>query len=385
MKNKWLLKLLIAVIAATTCALALVGCFGGKAKEDLLYELSADGESYLLVGISGSLYENACNNDTKITIPATYNGKPVISIGRNVFSGCLKLKSVDIPDTVTTIGDEAFAGCTELTDIIIPDGVTVIGNRAFYTCTAFTSIAIPDSVTRIGEEAFWGCSGLASITIPNGVTSIGEDAFYMCALTKVTIPTIAIPYTVTYWSKDSLKEVIITSGESISDRAFDGFERLTSITIPEGLMSIGEFAFADCFNIKSINYTGEIASWCGISGLEYLMNTMGTLYINGEELTGELAIPDSVTSIGNGAFYGCSGLTSVTIPNSVTSIGSFAFLECNGLTSITIPNSVTSIGDGAFYGCSGLASVTIPNSVTSICIYAFLGCNALTKLIIPKM
>ncbi|MBQ8126603.1 MAG: leucine-rich repeat domain-containing protein [Kiritimatiellae bacterium] len=96
-----------------------------------------------------------------------------------------------------------------------------------------------------------------------------------------------------------------------------------------------------------------------------------------------VTIPDSVTSIGLSAFYGCSGLTSVTIPDSVTSIGDYAFQDCSGLTSVTIPDSVTSIGYQAFYNCSGLTSVTIPDSVTSIGSYAFSGCSWLTSVTIP--
>ncbi len=203
-------------------------------------------------------------------------------------------------------------------------------------------IVIPDNYNRkpviaIMDSAFEDCSGLTSITIPNSVTSIMNYAFYGC------------------------------SG-------------LTSITIPNSVTSIGEAAFYDCTGLTSIYYTGDIAGWCGIIGLDNLMRIDRTLYIDGKELTGDLVIPNGVTSIGDYAFLGCSGLTSVTIPNSVTSIGDYAFYHCTGLTSVTIPNSVTSIGDYAFYRCTGLTSITIPNSVTSIGKYALENCKGLTSI-----
>ena len=116
-------------------------------------------------------------------------------------------------------------------------------------------------------------------------------------------------------------------------------------------------------------------------------------YANDEYAAGKVEIPESVTyhdvsytvtSIGNYAFRGCTGLTSITIPNSVTSIGDYAFEGCTGLTSITIPNSVTNIGSQAFRDCSGLTSITIPNSVTSIEVYAFSYCDSLASVTIPN-
>ena len=235
------------------------------------------------------------------------------------------MQAVSIPDSVTSIGDYAFSSCINLRNITIPDSVTSIGDSAFRDCYRLTSVIIGNGVTSIGDSAFRDCSGLTSVIIGNGVTSIGDSAFYNC------------------------------SG-------------LTSVIIGNGVTSIGSGAFSDCNNIirksKGICYVDK---W--VVGV-----------VNKSLSTAE--IENTTRGIADWAFYGCSGLTSVTIPDSVTSIGDYAFQNCSGLTSVTIPDSVISIGSSAFYGCSGLTSVTIPDSVTSIGNSAFIGCSGLTSVII---
>ena len=172
---------------------------------------------------------------------------------------------------------------------------------------------------------------------------------------------------------------------SIGDLAFSWCDGLTSVTIPNSVTSIGEAAFYKCSGLTSVHIS-DIAAWCKIDFEVYDSNPLSHahhLYLNGEEVK-DLVIPNSVTSIGDYAFYECSGLTSVTIPNSVTSIGTYAFRGCSGLTSVTIPNSVTSIWRATFADCSRLTSVTIPNSVTSIGDYAFCYCSGLTSVTIPN-
>ena len=275
------------------------------------------------------------------------------SIGNYAFSGCGGLTSIEIPNSVTSIGANAFSYCTGLTSITIPNSVTTIGSYAFYGCSGLTSVTIPNSVTIIEESAFRGCSGLTSITIPNSVTSIGWYAFDGCTgLTSIEIP---------------------NSVMSIGDYAFSECTGLTSVTIPNSVTRIGGCAFWYCSGLKKV-IVPDIAAWCNIS---FASSNGNPLYYakhiysdENTEIT-DLVIPNSVTRIGESAFYGCSGLTSITIPNSVTTIGSSAFYSCSGLKSVTIGNSVTNIGNYAFSSCSGLKSITIPNSVTSIRYYVF--------------
>lgn len=229
-------------------------------------------------------------------------------------------------------------------DVVIPDKftyngveytVTGIGPHAFQECTSLTSVSIPNSVTLFNDYAFYNCSGLTEVTIPNSVMEIGYRAFSFCS----SLTSVAIPNSVT----------------RIRSYAFLGCSSLTSVTIPNSVTNIGSYAFQDCNNLASIQIT-DLEAWCNIT---YTINPFTNpyhLYLNGEEIK-DLVIPNSVTSIGNNAFFRCIGLTSVTIPNSVTSIGSEAFYKCSGLTSVTIPSSVTSIGESAFYGCSGLTEI----------------------------
>ena len=285
------------------------------------------------------------------------------------------MTSVTIPNSVRCIEDWAFAYCSGLTSVSIPNSVTSIEKRAFYDCSDLTSVTIPNSVRGVGEGAFSGCSSLTSVTIPNSVRYIGEGAFSGCSgLTSVTIP---------------------NSVRYIRELAFYDCNGLTSVTIGTGVIFIGNSAFYDCSGLTTLNFNAincqNFESYYSYYYYPFGGTSLTTVnigdsvrripanFVRGCSSLTSVTIPNSVTSIGGGAFLGC-GLTSVTIPNSVTSIGEQAFKGCSDLTSVTIPNSVTSIGKYAFSGCSGLTSVTIPNSVTSIGDSAFYYCSGLTTL-----
>ena len=236
---------------------------------------------------------------TSVTIPNS-----VTSIGEYAFSDCTGLTSVTIPNSVTSIYWEAFSGCTGLTSVNIPNSVTSIGDWAFSGCTGLTSVTIPNSVTSIGGYAFLGCTGLTSVTISNSVTSIGSSAFYGCTgLTSVTIP---------------------NSVTSIGSRAFQGCTNLTTVTIPNSVTSIGWYAFDGCTGLTSVFFNAD-------SCADFNSNC---------------------------PFYSCPNITSFTFGNNVRVIPAFICYNMTGLISVTIPNSVTSIGGAAFYGCSGLTAIT---------------------------
>ncbi len=248
--------------------------------------------------------------------------------------------------TYATSDYDTYSGSVVIPSFVSYNGrtysVTSIGGNSFRVCSSLTSATIPNSVTSIGQYAFSGCGSLTSVTIPNSVTSIGQDAFSGCG-------------------------------------------SLTSVTIPNSVTSIGQDAF---LYLPNLNYSGNAAGspWGALcvngfyaDSLYYIDSTKTTLCSAHRQIHSTV-IPNSVTCIGDRAFYKCTGLTSVTIGNSVTSIGKYAF-QYTGLTSVIIGNSVTSIGKYAFEACTGLTSLIIPNSVDTIGEYAFSDCIGLDTLV----
>ena len=328
------------------------------------------------VKVIGDSAFQGCESLTSINTPNS-----VTTIGNWAFGVCSSLTSINIPNSVTTIGNWAFSGCSSLTSINIPNSVTTIENGAFSGCSSLTSINIPNSVTTIGNWAFSGCSSLTSINIPNSVTTIENGAFSGCSsLTSISIPSSVVtiignPFCCWHGILNNESKAFIDEDHVLFNKnkttliAYRAKE--TNYTIPNSVTTIGDGAFRWCKSLISINIPNSVT-------------TIGDRAFAGCESLTSINIPNSVTTIGDEAFSECNSLTSINIPNSVTTIGEGAFSRCKSLTSINIPNSVTTIGEHAFFDCKSLTSINIPNSVTTIGEDAFSRCKSLTSINIPN-
>lgn len=312
-------SILLFVVALTVLALALASCSPGD-NSGLKYEPNEDGQSYSVSGVSESFKE------AELVIPSEYKGKPVTGIGDTAFAKCTDLKSVVIPDGIKSIGNYAFNECVGLVSVTIPDSVTDIGSGAFNNCMGLISVKLGSGLTSIGNKAFCYCIGLTMLEIPAGVTSIGTEAFTGC--NGLYIVNNKSSLNLTIGSEDNGKvaffaKVILNADGSVTGNG-DGYVYV---------LEKNEFLFRldeESNKYSLIAYTGgnETVTLPGsIKGSSY------EIY----ELRGvrNVIIPDGVTSLGYGAFYGCASMVSLTIPSSVTIIGKSALAGCTQLTSIS--------------------------------------------------
>ena len=344
-----------------------------------------DGIRYCLDGSEAQVFDGRYYSESKLIIPNSvwYNGikYPVTSIRYHAFYECKSLTEVTIPNSVTTIGNGAFDSCTglqkviwnarnadyynglsydspfsncdRLTDFVFGEEVEYIPDYLCFQLTSLKKLVIGNSVTTIGMWAFYECTGLTEVTISNSVTTIGYKAFDGCTGLQKVI-----------WNARNAQDLQYVYDNPI----FPDCNQLTDFVFGEEVEHIPDFL---CNNLRLLNTIVIPNS----------VTTIGDGAFNSCTGLTEVTIPNSVTSIGSSAFSGCTGLTEVTIPNSVTTIGERAFSGCTGLTEVTILNSVTTIGNGAFNSCTGLTEVTIPNSVTTIGDGAFDSCTGLQKVI----
>ena len=271
------------------------------------------------------------------------------------------LREIVLSDGITSIGSYMFYNCSELSFVDFPDTVTSVGDYAFCNCTCLAFAILDDSITSIGKSAFDGCKSLICITIPEKVTTIGVSAFCNCtALTEVEFNAV---------SCDDLTdsaEVFYNAGTS---------EIGMTVTFGKSVTKIPAYLFF----VNNSNYAPNIDS---VTVSDSVTSIGNYAFYNSTSLT-SLVLGDSVTTIGEHAFYNCNELASVILSDSVTTIGESAFAECASLTTVTIGKNITTIGAAAFYRCISLTSVTIPDSVEILGNEAFKECTALKELTIP--
>ncbi len=406
-----------------------------------------------------------CEKLTSIDLPES-----LINVAGNAFSSCKSLTSIDFPDGMTEI---SLSGCDGLTSIDIPQGVTSVYINGY----AGTSIRIPEGVTSLNLSGstnlvsinipksvtdlnLAGCSSLTSVDIPEGLTYL--SLFGCSSLKAITIPaslTSISGYTLSgcanltslavaegnpkYDSRNNCNAIIETSSDKlivgcattvipnsiyqIGNNAFNGCASLTSINIPEGVMYIEDYAFADCINLSSVTLPSSLWSigygafrnssaltsvhipknvysidgnpWYGCENIESITvdaenerfdsrnncNAVIDNYNSRPLVAGckNTTIPDDVSVIGEYAFYGCKGLTSIYIPNSVYAIETCAFAN-SGLTSVSLPSGLETLGSNVFEGCANLTSFIIPECKTKIYSGEFSGCTSLKTIKIPN-
>ena len=359
---------------------------------------------------------------TEVILPETIENTAVTSIGERAFSYCDNITSITIPNSVTSIGVEAFSGCSSLTSITIPNSVTSIDVYAFYDCDKlveainYSSLNITKGSSDNGYVAFYALNvkngGNSDIVNQNGCLFYTDNETnyllgYVGSATDLDLPA--------NYSGNAYE---------IYKFAFKFCSRLTSITIPDGVTSIGNFAFKSCSKLTSITIPNSVTSIGDYYAFENCENLQYNEYDNALYLGNDnnpyvalikaksqditnCTISDKCKVVGSSAFSGCSKLTSITIGTGVTFIGRSAFSGCSNLTeviwnaenctkagsnysgifsgctnltTVTICNTVKTIPDQAFYGCSSLKSITISDSVTSIGSSAFGRCSGLTEV-----
>ena len=347
----------------------------------------------------------------------------------------------DVVITGSSITARAFYNCTGLTSVTISNSVTEIGAMAFNGCSNITSITIPELVTNIGASAFYNCSNITHFTFkgetpptidkwtsfentnncPMLVPSIAVDA-YKSAMSsfasRITAGSIAEIEGIKYVLNETIKEATVLASNNSGDvdipanvtysgedysvtaifrGAFNGCTGLTSLTIPEGVTSIGISAFQNCTNLETVNFNATNCTTMGPT--EDYNHRFSVVFKDCPSLT-TLNIGDNVETIPVYAFSGCSNLTTITIPEGIKSIAYYAFENCTGLETVNfnatnctsmkdafsgcsslatlnIGDNVETIPEYAFYKWTGIASITIPESVTTIGDYAFRGCTSL--------
>ncbi len=411
---------LLAIVTVMTLVMSLASC--GKSDVELQYELSEDGDYYIVTGIG----EDASGN---ITIPDTHDDKPVKAIGNHAFWNKIRITGVVIPGTVETIGENAFGNCILLETAELGEGLKTISNSAFRNCSKLKSVKLPATLEVLDEMAFYlcrgltgvefaeniqlktisayafqGCNKLAGIDIPEGVTTIGDAAFYYClSLEKATIPaSVTTIGNKVFYNCRKLAEIIVdpdnANYKSYDDNLYTkDLQKLIQyalgrtdafFVVPDEVKEIAESAFYGCatfidpndkanfnnFYLTSICYSGSESYWnenVVIGGDNPILNKIQDKYqyiqfifniSQGLEFKIETDAEGEQYAVLDG-LGDCedSEIFIISVYNGapVKEISENVFSGKSNINKIIIPGSVTKIAEGAFFGCSDLAEIVV--------------------------
>ena len=404
---------LIAVIATAIC------CPVAAAEEveeaSFGYYYSAD---------MATVYGRDITTEGELQIPASINGITVKRIESDGFDDYEKIESVVIPDSIETIGSNAFADCLSLVKIDIGSRVQHIEKDAFINTGYYNDInnwdetgalyiqdalikvdplcegefVVKEGTRVIADSAFEGCSKIKKVVLPDSVDSIGADVFVDSGVLENTDYWADDCLYVGNWliaSKDTDAPKIKDGTKYIADGAFRYNKTLQSVTIPEGVLKIGAYAFWDCCELTDLNipstvkYIGKNAFvFCNIKNISLDSKNKDFALLNGilythdlkylvfcpQQITGEIKLPNETEHIGEAAFWRCAEIEKVVFPKSLKSIGRSAFSECYKLNDINLPDSLQYIGRFAFSNCLGITKMVIPYSVDELEENAFSYC-----------
>ena len=379
-----------------------------------------------------------CDDLDRITI-----GTGVETIGEEAFFDCASLTKINITNYVRKIGNRAFGNCSSLDKMIIPESVNSIGEGAFYGCTSILSVgpigsgasleiplvkemsmgifegctslaevSIPNSVTKICASAFRGCKSLENLIIPDSVTEIEEGAFLNCSsLKSISISAKVEHLGASFGGCISLKNIeidennvyytVINGSIYTKDQKtlvqYSQSNRSDSFHIPEGVITIGDLAFANSQFLRNVSISSSVvtigsSAFMDCSSLErvYFPNeeesNLTTIETYAFMCSGikEIQIPNSVSEIPGGTFWDCTALESVRLPETIEYIPPFMFSGCTSLKQVNIPSNVKSISEEAFSFCTSLKTIDFPEGLILISDRAFWGCASLVEAYIPK-
>lgn len=373
-------------------------------KEDIFTVILEEGVTSL-----GSYAFYECTSLESIHLPES-----LTKLGEYAFSGCYQLNFVEIPSKITSIPEGIFEANEALSDISLPDTITEIGAKAFEYC-GFTQFNVPVSVKTIGEYAFYDCLQMKEVFLPDDLENIGEWAFASTGLIQIEIPQNITALKRTFTDCEDLEQVTLPHGLiTLGNETFWKCSSLNTVTLPDSVQEIGFHAFAECTSLTDIRLSANLTvigdgAFCDCTKLRTIEIPEGVTLIErdafrdcenlfyvglsdsvktiGDDAFGSTAIEtidlSNVTDLGKLAFAGCDQLKSVQLSDQLTEIKKRTFINCTSLTDINIPDSAAAIGEGAFMNCGSLPSVALPDGITNIGDSAFAGCIRMTEIHMP--